>query len=43
MLYKNNQLHEKMYFQFWFKDSKDGDFLIYNGNSFHSLEAAQAN
>ena len=30
-------------FRFDLKMSKDGDFLISNGNSFHSLGAAQAN
>ena len=29
-------------FSFDFKIFKDGDFLISNGNLFHSLEAAQA-
>ena len=41
--YNNNQLHEKMCFRFDLKISTDGDFLISNGNSFHSLGAAQAN
>ena len=45
MLQNNKQLckHEKMWVEFWFKISKYDNFLISNGNSFHSLGAAQAN
>ena len=43
MLHNNKQLHKKICFSFDFKISKDDDFLISNGNSFHRLGAAQAN